>query len=466
MVFASLIFLYVFLPLNLLLYYGLRGQTARNLLLIGCSLTFYAWGEPVWVSLLVATSVFDYVHGLLIERFRGTPWAKVALGSSLVVNLGLLATFKYSAFFAETFGALTGVQADAPSFALPIGISFYTFQALSYVADVYRGEIAAQRSYLKFLLYISLYHQLVAGPIVRYAHVAAEIEGRRHRLADVSAGVSRFCVGLFKKVCVANVAGQLVVRYMEADPAGLSIAEGWFGLTMFTLQIYFDFSAYSDMAIGLGLMFGFHYRENFDYPYVARSATEFWRRWHISLGSFFRDYVYIPLGGGRSRPYRNLFVVWGLTGLWHGASWNFVLWGLYFAVLIALERLLLRRLLDALPRIVGHLYLLAAVVLGWALFYFEDFGRLGAYLGLLFGAGEWSSPELGRVIREHLFWLALALALCLPLAPRLRAWLAARPPAAQAWAAAAAVPFHLGLLALATAMLVGRTYNPFLYFRF
>lgn len=466
MVFASLIFLYVFLPLNLLLYYGLRGQTARNLLLIGSSLAFYAWGEPVWVSLLVATSVFDYVHGLLIERFRGTPWAKVALASSLTVNLGLLATFKYSAFFAESFGALTGVRADAPSFALPIGISFYTFQALSYVADVYRGEIAAQRSYLKFLLYISLYHQLVAGPIVRYAHVAAEIEGRRHRLADVSAGVSRFCVGLFKKVCVANVAGQLVVRYMEADPAGLSIAEGWFGLAMFTLQIYFDFSAYSDMAIGLGLMFGFHYRENFDHPYVARSATEFWRRWHISLGSFFRDYVYIPLGGGRSRPYRNLFVVWGLTGLWHGASWNFVLWGLYFAVLIALERLFLRRLLDALPRVVGHLYLLAAVVLGWALFYFEDFGRLGAYLALLFGAGAWSSPDLGRVVREHVFWLALALALCLPLAPRLRAWLAARAPATQAWAAAAAVPFHLGLLALATAMLVGRTYNPFLYFRF
>ncbi len=422
------------------------------------------------MSLLLFTSVVDYCHGLLVERFRGTVWAKVALASSLTVNLGLLAAFKYSKFLCESVNAALGTELSVPTFSLPIGISFYTFQAISYVVDVYRGELAAQRSYTKFLLFVSLYHQLVAGPIVRYAHVAEEVERRRHSLADVSAGVSRFCVGLFKKVCVANVAGLLVVRFMEADPATLSVAEAWFGLTMFSLQIYFDFSAYSDMAIGLGRMFGFHYRENFDYPYIARSATEFWRRWHMSLGTFFRDYLYIPLGGKQHRPYRNLFVVWGLTGLWHGASWNFVFWGLYFAILIALERLALQRVLNALPRAVSHAYLLIAVVLGWALFYFEDLGRLGAYLGVLAGGAPLTSgPDLALVLREHCFWLALALLLCVPVGPRLRDWavgLAARRRGARPWLAAAVVLVNLGALLLATAMLVGRTYNPFLYFRF
>ncbi|MCA9637701.1 MAG: MBOAT family protein, partial [Myxococcales bacterium] len=335
MVFASLVFLYVFLPLNLLTYYGLRRESHRNLALIAASLIFYAWGEPVWVSLLILSSALDYVHALIIERWRGSGWAKAALASSIVTNLGLLGAFKYSGFLARGLNDAFGLGLSVPEFALPIGISFYTFQALSYVADVYRGEVAAQRSYLKFLLFLSLYHQLVAGPIVRYVHIAREIAERRHTLADFSGGITRFCVGLFKKVCIANVAGQLVMRTMEVDPGGLSVAEGWFGLLMFSLQIYYDFSGYSDMAIGLGMLFGFHYHENFNYPYVARSAAEFWRRWHISLGSFFRDYLYIPLGGRRRRPIRNLLIVWGLTGLWHGASWNFVLWGLYFGVLIA-----------------------------------------------------------------------------------------------------------------------------------
>jgi len=464
MVFASLIFLYVFLPINLLLYYGLRSLGARNLLLIAVSLLFYAWGEPLWIFLLLLSSVVNYGHGLWVERVRGTPRARVALASAMVINLGLLIACKYSGFFAENLGMVFGSALTVPSFALPIGISFYTFQALSYVVDVYRGELAAQRSYLKFLLYISLYHQLIAGPIVRYAHVAAAIDQRKHTLADFSEGVTRFSIGLFKKVCIANVAGQLVARTMDADPAQLSIAEGWFGLSMFTLQIYFDFSAYSDMAIGLGRMFGFKYHENFDHPYVARSATEFWRRWHISLGTFFRDYVYIPLGGNRHRPYRNLFVVWGLTGLWHGASWNFVLWGLYFAVLIALERLALQRVLNALPRVFGHVYLLFAVVLGWALFYFEDFTRLAAYLRLLFGLGPRSvGPDLlGVVVREHCLWLVLALVMCLPVVP----WLRARAPALTMRLAGAVPLINVGALLLATAMLVGKTFNPFLYFRF
>ena len=471
MVFASLVFLYVFLPLNLWAYYALRRPGHRNLLLIAASLLFYAWGEPVWVALILLSSVLDYAHGLVIEARRGTAWARAALASSLVTNLGLLGAFKYSAFLAEAVNAATGAGLPVPQVALPIGISFYTFQALSYVVDVYRGDVPAQRSYLKFLLFFSLYHQLVAGPIVRYIHIARAIDARRSALADVAAGIDRLCAGLFKKVCVANVAGEIVARTMDADPAGLSVAEGWLGLVTFSLQIYYDFSGYSDMAIGLGLMFGFRYRENFDYPYVARSAAEFWRRWHISLGSFFRDYVYIPLGGGRRRPLRNLLVVWGLTGLWHGASWNFVLWGLYFGALIAAERLFLQRLLDALPRACGHLYLLFAAALGWALFYFEDLGRLGRYLALLFGAAgrPLLAPAAVDLLRDHLYLLALAVAFCAPIAPRLggrlAAWIRRRGRGLEAAVVARGLA-NLALLLVATAMLVGRTYNPFLYFRF
>ena len=465
MVFASLIFLYVFLPANLLLYYGLRGLELRNRLLIAVSLLFYAWGEPLWIFLLLLSSAVNWAHGLWAQRARGTATARLALVSACVINLGLLIACKYAAFLAETLGLILATPLTVPGFALPIGISFYTFQALSYVVDVHRGEVAAQRSWPKFLLYLSLYHQLIAGPIVRYTHVAAAIDRREHTVADFSAGVTRFSVGLFKKVCIANVAGQLVARYMQVDPAQLSLPEAWFGLSMFTLQIYFDFSAYSDMAIGLGRMFGFRYHENFDHPYVARSATEFWRRWHISLGTFFRDYVYIPLGGNRHRPYRNLFIVWGLTGLWHGAHWNYVLWGLYFAVLIALERLFLQRVLAAVPRLFGHVYLLFAVVVGWALFYFEDLDRLGAYLHRLFDPGPalTGGPTLlGVVVREHCLWLILALVMCLPVVP----WLRARFPGLADRVAPLVPLINLGALLLATAMLVGKTFNPFLYFRF
>ncbi|MBK8263886.1 MAG: MBOAT family protein [Nannocystis sp.] len=471
MVFASLVFLYVFLPLNLWAYYALRRADHRNLLLIAASLLFYAWGEPIWVVLLLISSALDYAHALIIERHRGRPWARAALISSLVTNLGLLGAFKYSGLLADALNASLGLSLAAPRFALPLGISFYTFQALSYVVDVYRGEAGAQRSYLKFLLYLSLYPQLVAGPIVRYVHIARAIERRAHHLPDIAAGVDRLCAGLFKKVCVANVAGELVVRTMDVDPSALSVAEGWFGLLMFSLQIYFDFSGYSDMAIGLGLLFGFRYHENFNYPYIARSAADFWRRWHISLGSFFRDYLYIPLGGNRRWPLRNLLIVWALTGLWHGASLNFVLWGLYFGLLIALERLLLQRLLDALPALFGHLYLLFVAVLGWAIFYFEDLERLSDYLALLFGQSDSprTSPALLLLVQEHAYWLALALLLCAPIMPRLgaalRAWAGPSQRRSGLLTAARGLA-NLLLLLTATAMLVGRTYNPFIYFRF
>jgi alginate O-acetyltransferase complex protein AlgI len=472
MVFASLTFLYVFLPLNLLGYFALRRDEHRNLLLIVFSLAFYAWGEPIWIALLLCSSAVDYVHGRIIEAKRGTPWAKGAVVSSLVINLGLLAVFKYSGFACAAINDLFGTSLSAPAqLSLPIGISFYTFQTISYVIDVYRDKLPAQRSFFKFLLFVSLFHQLVAGPIVRYADIAHEIDHRQHSLADASAGVSRFCAGLFKKVCIANVAGQLVLQTMAKDSAELSVAEGWFGLLMFSLQIYFDFAGYSDMAIGLGRICGFHYHENFNHPYIARSAGEFWRRWHISLGSFFRDYLYIPLGGNRRRPYVNLFVVWALTGLWHGASWNFMFWGLYFGVLIAAERLFLNRVLEALPRAASHVYLLFAVVVGWALFYFEDLDRLGEFLGLLFGASgrPGSSPELAPLIQTNALWLVLAVLLCMPIVPRLRErvdQLASGYRIGPTLVGSSLALINLGMLLVATAMLVGGTYNPFLYFRF
>ncbi len=471
MVFASITFLFLFLPANLLLYYILRQPEHRNRVLIAFSFAFYAWGEPIWVGLLFLSASVDYLHGLLVERYRGTRWERAPVISSIVINIGLLVAFKYSGFLYETFNQVFGAHLEVPNFTLPIGISFYTFQTISYVVDVYRGEVKAQRSYAKFLMFVSLYHQLVAGPIVRYATIAREVDDRRENLQDIASGIHRFCIGLFKKVCIANVAGELVARYMDADPASLTMGESWLGLLMFSIQIYYDFSGYSDMAIGLGQMFGFHYLENFRHPYVARTATEFWRRWHISLGTFFRDYVYIPLGGNRSHPIRNLFIVWGLTGLWHGASWNFILWGLYFGGLIFLERLALSRALDAMPRAVGHGYLLLVAYFGWALFYFTDLSQLGAYLGVMFGANNdlASGGELSIVIREHLYWLALALVGCMPVYDTLRRRVrefAAGDASRARWVGAGVLVMNLAMLTVATTMLVGRSYNPFLYFRF
>jgi alginate O-acetyltransferase complex protein AlgI len=466
MVFASLLFLFVFLPLNLGLYYAWPNITWRNWVLLVFSVFFYAWGEPIWLSLLMVSTTFDYFIARVVEKSRGTPKAKAAVVGSLVVNLGLLGVFKYAGFFVDTVNAALGTHLAAPPFSLPIGISFYTFQSISYVLDVYRGDVAAQKSYPKFLLFISLYHQLVAGPIVRYVQIADEIDHRKHTVDDFSSGVVRLCVGLFKKVCIANVAGELVMGSLGGPLSHLSVAESWFGLAMYTVQIYFDFSGYSDMAIGMGRMFGFHYLENFDHPYTARSVSDFWRRWHISLSTFFRDYVYIPLGGKQRWPYRNLLIVWGLTGLWHGASWNFIFWGLYYGLLIALERLGLGKLLARLPRVFQHAYLMFVVMVGWALFYFTDLSKLGSFFALAFGftGAPLLGPALGALITEHAFWLALTVLLCLPL-ERWQFILAWRDRKPLPWGLARVLG-TLSLTLLATAMLVGKSYNPFLYFRF
>ena len=465
MVFASLVFLYVFLPLNLLFYYAWDNARYRHGLQIVFSLVFYAWGEPIWVSLLLFTSAFDYSIGRLIDGYRS--FAKLFVAASLTMNLGLLGVFKYSGLLVTTANSAFGTHFHSPGYSLPIGISFYTFQTISYVIDVYRRDVPAQRSYVKFLFFVSLFHQLVAGPIVRYAHIMREIDLREHRVSDFSRGVTRLCVGLFKKVVVANVAGELVKRYLDGELSSLSVAEAWFGLCMYTLQIYFDFSGYSDMAIGLGNMFGFHYHENFQHPYVARSVTDFWRRWHISLSTFFRDYVYIPLGGKNHLPYRNLFIVWALTGLWHGASWNFVCWGLYYGVFIALERLALARVLDRLPALFRHVYLVAVVVVGWALFYFTDFARLRAFLRVLFGLAHTAlvGPDFVDVVAKHALWLAAAVLMCAPVVPALRRRLFRDDPLPR-WVHVALAFMNIGIVFVATSMLVGKSYNPFLYFRF
>lgn len=485
MVFASLTFLYFFLPLSLIMYYISKNFFYRNSILTAFSLFFYAWGEPVWIILLLFSAFVDWINALIIEKYRGTKWAKWGLVSSAIVNLGLLAIFKYSGFFYENINAVFGLHLKVPEFSLPIGISFYSFHALSYTIDVYRGEVKAQKSYWNFLMCVSMYHQLVAGPIVRYAHIAHEIEHRKFNIADISAGVNRFCIGLFKKVCIANVAGDLVTVFfgdtdpgttiLPADVSQLTLAEGWFAIVLYSIQIYFDFSGYSDMAIGLGRMYGFHYRENFIYPYISKSATEFWRRWHISLGSFFRDYLYIPLGGNKYKPYRNLFIVWLLTGFWHGASWNFIIWGLYFGFLILIERLFLQKILDAIPTVFAHIYLLFAAVIGWAIFYFEDsLSRLGDLFKVLFGMGEkgTSNDLFWQTLCENSYWLLLALFLCMPVYTfvmrRIKRQLVVSPyrMSLGVGLSFAIIAFNLFLLYLATAMLVEGSYNPFIYYRF
>jgi alginate O-acetyltransferase complex protein AlgI len=468
MVFSSLIFLYVFLPLHFFCYFICKNQTYRNWVLIVFSLIFYAWGEPIWVSLLVVSSLVDFLLGKIIEKHRGNWQGKAALLTSIIVNLSLLGFFKYSGFLIENINQLIGSSLPFYSFGLPIGISFYTFQSLSYIVDVYRGEVAAQKSFAKFLLFISLFHQLVAGPIVRYKDIAEAIEHRTITLPHVNEGINRFITGLGKKIILANTAGEIAESFLQSDLSSLPVLGAWFGITLFALQIYFDFSAYSDMAIGLGKIFGFTYKENFNYPYISRSASEFWRRWHISLGSFFRDYVYIPLGGNRAHHIRNLLIVWFLTGLWHGASWNFILWGLYYGILIILERKLLYKVFEKLPRFFGHCYLVLAVLVGWVFFYYTDLNTIGQFLKVMFAFGQRPLVDTNLLIyfNNNLIFLCFAFLACTPVVPYLRqripGWLKE-----QAFLRRTLKPgLNLAILTLATILLVGKSYNPFLYFRF
>lgn len=468
MVFADLVFLYLFLPVNLILYYISKNRAYRNMVLVVFSLFFYAWGEPIWITLLLFSATVDYIHGLIIEQQRQKLGAKLAVVSSLVINLALLASFKYSGLIVVTVNSLLGTAFVPPSFALPIGISFYTFQTISYTIDVYRGDVEPQHNFGKFLLFVSLYHQLVAGPIVRYSEISERIEERCESWAEFSSGINRFLIGLTKKTLVANTAGKLAIPYLEGNIASLSVLGAWFGIALYALQIYYDFSGYSDMAIGLGHMFGFRHPENFRYPYISRSATEFWRRWHVSLGRFFRDYLYIPLGGNRRHMIFNLMVTWFATGLWHGASWNFVLWGVYYGVLILLERLFLLKLFEHLPRFISHLYFVVLMLFGWVLFNFISLPDAFLYMGKMLGLHGAPLYDLSVLldISGNGLWFCLSILFSLPVTVLLECIWERLPKAHQNQLGWLRPVFNIMLLITGTALLVGQSYNPFMYFRF
>ncbi len=475
MVFSSLFFLYLFLPLNLIVYYFAKTTKARNIVMLIFSLVFYAWGEPIYVLLLLFMASSDWLISLYIEK--QTPHgakAKLGLGAMVLVNLGLLGFFKYGTFVLENIGLIVGRDLGTIDIILPIGISFYTFQLMSYVIDVYRGDVPAQKNFAMLLLYVSLFHQCIAGPIVRYKDVYEELKSRRSSAQDIADGIWRFCFGLAKKAILANACGNIADKLLAGDTLGNStVLALWIGVLAYSLQIYLDFSAYSDMAIGMGRMIGIHYLENFDYPYVSRSVTEFWRRWHISLGSFFRDYVYIPLGGnrkGRARTYLNLFVVWFLTGLWHGASWNFVLWGLYFFVFLVLEKLFLHRILSK-DRIVSHVYLIIIVYFGWILFRFDNMGDIFAVLRGMFGANgnAFTNFETTTILSSNVFILIFCAVVSTPVVRKIGSlvrytYMDKKTVTVLYTVGRIAIP--LILLLLSTAALVGDSYNPFLYFQF
>ncbi|MDR0445835.1 MAG: MBOAT family protein [Oscillospiraceae bacterium] len=455
MVFSSLTFLCLFLPAFLLAYLAI--PKLRTVTLVVFSLLFYAFGEPVWVLALLFSSVVDYVNGLIIEKFPSPRVKKLALASSLIINLGMLASFKYSGFVIENINALFGLSIAAPGFSLPLGISFYTFQTLSYTIDVYRGEIKPQRSFLAFLSYVTMFPQLVAGPIVRYADIEQALTRRRVTLEGFSRGAARFAVGLGKKVLLANPAGEAASVLFAGSR--MTVLGSWLGIVFFAFQIYFDFSGYSDMAIGLGGMIGFDFKENFRYPYTADSVADFWRRWHISLTTFFRDYVYIPLGGNRRRQALNLVIVWLLTGLWHGASWNFIIWGGYYCVVLLAEKFLLKSILSRVPGVLRRACSLFMVLIGWAIFYFTDISRLGGFFISAFGGARLYDFRVTSVFFTNIFLLAVLIIASTPLPSRLAARLRARFPVAE--------PIGIALLMISCfTMLVGQTYNPFLYFRF
>lgn len=471
MVFSSLLFLFYFLPAVLVVYF-IVPRKAKNIVLLIFSLFFYAWGEPVYILLMMFSICMDFFLGLWLERVRqNRERAKKVLVLAVVLNVALLAFFKYADFFVDNLNAVTGLAIPSLNIPLPIGISFYTFQAMSYLIDLYRGDVPVQRSIVAFGTYVSLFPQLIAGPIVRMRTVVGELADRRESFDDFSIGVKRFVAGLGKKVLIANTLGEVWSQVSAMEPDGLPVLTAWIGVLAYTFQIYFDFSGYSDMAIGLGRMFGFHFLENFDYPYISKSITEFWRRWHISLSSWFKEYVYIPLGGNRkglSKQIRNILIVWLLTGFWHGASWNFVVWGLYFGVLLILEKLFLLRLLQKLPSFFQHAYTMLLVVLGWAVFAFDSLGDGLQFIRALFGGyGQalWDGGALYLLYTNIILFIIAAIG-STPLPGRL--WnrldrrLEAHPVPLGALESALVA---CGML-LCVAFLVDASYNPFLYFRF
>lgn len=464
MVFSSLVFLFAYLPITLLAYYLVPRQ-GRNIFLFIVNLIFYGWGEPKLVLLMVFNIFFNYIGGWLVDKYRAdTKKKKLFLILTCVLDIGILAVFKYTGMITETLNMLPFLNIPELQISLPIGISFYTFQTMSYVIDVYRDDAPVSKNFINFGTYVALFPQLIAGPIVRYRDVAEQLVNRRETLEMFTRGVKLFMVGLAKKVIIANTMGTLTTNiFATTDENG--VVGTWVGMIAYTFQIYFDFSGYSDMACGLGNMLGFEFLKNFNYPYIAKSITDFWRRWHISLSTWFKEYVYIPLGGNRKgvkRQILNLLIVWGLTGLWHGAAYNFVLWGLYYGLLLILEKFVLKKFLDRLPSFVQHIYTLFIVIIGWGLFYFTDVGQLGEFMVDLFNFGNGiCGNQAFNLIMSNLPMLIIAAVASTPLA----AMLYNRFKHTRfMW-----IPetlYCMGVLGVSTASLVNQSYNPFLYFRF
>ncbi len=466
MVFSSLFFMYFFLPVCVIFYAATKKIKYRNAVLIAFSLFFYAWGEPLCVFLLIISAAVNYILAFQIGKNRGK-WAVV---TAIIFDLLMLGIFKYSGFIAENLNLILPFKLHVPDIKLPIGISFYTFQIISYMIDCYWEKVKLQKSFAKFLMYVSLFPQLVAGPIVRYSDIESEIDNRKTTLADLSEGISRLAVGLAKKVILANNLGIIVEAFFGnsiSDLSALSVAGTWYTAAVYALQIYFDFSGYSDMAIGLGRIFGFHFNENFRYPFICKDVSEFWQRWHISLSSFFRDYLlYIPIFGKR-RKYGGLFLVWFCTGLWHGASWNYIIWGLYFGTFIFIEQLIGKRKMKKIPILLRHLYNKIVIIIGFGIFYFEQLPRLRDFFKNLIGLNSNKLiDEFTKLsVQNNLYLLIAALICCLPLA-KLISNACKKSDALLYTVSASKIVINIGLLVVSSIFLADATNNPFLYFRF
>ncbi|MBM7609086.1 alginate O-acetyltransferase complex protein AlgI [Lysinibacillus composti] len=474
MVFSSLLFLYVFLPIVIILYF-ISPKVLRNSILLIASLLFYAWGEPKYVVLMLISIFINYVFGIVMDKAQQKSKRLTFLWITVILNLAILGYYKYAGFFIDIFADLTGKEIEWEAVPLPIGISFYTFQAISYIIDVYRKEVPAQRSLIDLSLFITLFPQLVAGPIVRYQTVNEEIKKRFTSSSDLMIGTRRFIQGLGKKVLIANPMGEVADQIFAISGGDLTTGTAWIGIIAYSLQIYFDFSGYSDMAIGLARIFGFKFEENFNYPYIAQSVSEFWRRWHISLSSWFRDYVYFPLGGSRVshewKVYRNLLVVWTLTGFWHGASWTFMAWGFYFGILISLEKKFLLKWLNKIPRVFRHIYVLFIVMIGWVFFRADNFSYAFDYLKAMFFMTDAATFDYNTLLymKDYSIYFIAAFILSMPIYIMYQKWSESKAEKSIAFAAPLRIwqtVFYIALILVITMYLVNATHNPFIYFRF
>ena len=470
MVFSSLFFVFCFLPIIFLAYFLCKGDQIKNIILILFSLVFYAWGEPIWFVLLIISAVIDYLNGLFVEKNKNTKLAILGVVSTLTFNLGLLFTFKYADFFVQNVNYLFNTDFKQPGLILPIGISFYTFQTISYTLDVYHNKVKAQKSFLNFLTFVTLFPQLVAGPIVRYSFIQNQLDKRQITWDNFNKGVERFCKGLFKKVAIANTAGALASQLLDKDIANISFASGWLGLMIFGLQVYYDFSGYSDMAIGLGKIFGFTFNENFNYPYTAKSITDFWRRWHMSLSTWLSDYIFTPIMI-TLRDVRIISLIVATTttffvsGLWHGASWNFVLWGLYFGFWVLIESLFIGKLLKLLPNIFQHIYFLVLIVPSWMLFYYTDINKIQNLINIIFNFKKIDFDIESKIlIKENIYWLAVTLLFAMPTYKLINKLIVKINSSLIQNLINAVITISIFLVSVV--LLVGSSYNPFLYFRF